>query len=562
MTPMDHDTVLLARIIEHTPIGIAILTPDRKIVFVNELAVHLLNRDRGALLGTSIDHYLVDRYGETRLQDLWPSVMIGKTREVTVGLARHGGEEIPCALTAFYIGGKDGLRDSAAVIFRDITHELAIADQLEKKTIEMAKMNTELIHSNIELKRLSAKKLNFLSIASHELKTPLTSIMGYSDLIVDDMKDRIDSGVYHMIESINRAANRLNNVINNILDVTRIEQKRLRLKPETLNLCRIAKDSIEDLVPVAAKRAISFNCTLGDKLPDFYGDRLRLQQVFANLLSNAIKFSPDRSAVDVSVTVEDGVRFHIFVKDHGIGIDVGEQKHIFDPFSEVGDVSKHSTDPVKFKGGGIGLGLSIAKGIVERHGGRIWVESPGVGMRPGEYPGSVFHILLPIRSEIEWDDLEKEQPPSAVTPGPIAQQTSAKAVLDSGKPSLLLIDTDSEAVEVTRMVLENTFDVLTAPTGEQGLLLAFQYQPPVILLDSSLPGLGGLRVCKILRSQEETRNAAIVFLSSKTESEKIEECFAAGANDFIVKPFRGTELIDKLWHLMMKRKTDSYPVVS
>jgi signal transduction histidine kinase/ActR/RegA family two-component response regulator len=560
--PIDQDVILLARIIEHTPIGIAILTPDRKIQYVNTLAVHLLNRERETLLGTSLDQYIIDRHGETRWQDLWPSVMIGKSREIKVGLSRHDSEDITCILTAFYLGGKEGHGDSAAIIFRDITHEIKIAEQLEKKNIEMAKMNTELIHSNVELKRLSEMKSNFLSIASHELKTPLTSIMGYSDLIVDDMKDRVESGVYRMIESINRAAERLNNVINNILDITRIEQKKLRLKPETLRLDNVAKECIEELAQVAAKRAITFNSFFADALPEFYGDRLRMQQVFANLLTNAIKFSPDGSAVDVSIITEDNVRFHITVKDRGIGIDTNEQKHIFDPFSEVGEVSKHSSDQMKFKGGGTGLGLSIVKGIVERHGGRIWVESPGVGVQANEFLGSTFHLLLPIRSEIEWDDLEKEQVPSVAALGTVSNAPATADVHDRGKPSILLIDTDREVVEVTRMVLENAFDVLTAPGGELGLSLAFQYRPSVILLDSALPGLDGLRICKILRSQDETRETPIIFLSAMMKPEEIEKCFVSGANDFIVKPFSGRELIDKIWQLMMKKKTDRFAVVS
>ena len=153
-------------------------------------------------------------------------------------------------------------------------------------------MNTELIHSNIELMRVSELKSNFLSIASHELKTPLTSIMGYSDIIIDNMKERIDGGVYRMIESINRAAGRLNKVINNILDVTRIEQKRLRLRPETFDIAHVARECIDELADVAARRGIMFNRNFDATLPQFFGDRSRLAQVFTNLLTNAVKISP------------------------------------------------------------------------------------------------------------------------------------------------------------------------------------------------------------------------------------------------------------------------------
>jgi two-component system, sensor histidine kinase ChiS len=544
---MDRDVALLARIIEHTPIGIVLLKPDRSIHYVNMLATHIFNAGREELLGAPVDRYIIDRPGAVPWREIWASIVEGQIYEEKIGLYRRDSEEISCALTAFYLGGKEGQEDSVALIFRDITHELKIAEQLEKKNIEMAKMNTELIRSNVELKRLSEMKSNFLSIASHELKTPLTSIKGYSDIIIDGMKDRIDAGVYRMIESINRAADRLHKVINNILDVTRIEQKRLRLKPEKFDIGAVAKDCIDDLTQLAAKRQISFQCLCADALPQFFGDRMRIHQVFTNLFTNAIKYSPDGTVVEASIVVEDNERFHITVKDSGIGIDKTEQGHIFDPFYEVADISKHSTDHAKFMGGGTGLGLSIAKGIVDRHGGRIWVESDGV--RKNEFPGSEFHVILPIRSEIGWDDFEKET-------GTALPQTPPLPTGEE-KPSILLIDGDREVVEIARMVLENAFDIIAAPSGEIGLSLAFQYRPIVILLDCYLPGLDGFRVCNLLRSQEETRNTPIVFLSNATAREDIEKCFACGADDFIVKPFSGKDLMEKIWQILMKKKEET-----
>jgi PAS domain S-box-containing protein len=550
---MDSDVGLLARIIEHTPIGIVILQPDRKIRYVNSLAANLFNADRETLLDSSIDQFIVDRRNEASWLDLWRRLTDGNAHEVRVNVARKESEEITCAMTAFHLGAREGQEDSVALVFRDVTHELKIAEQLENKNVEMAKMNTELIRSNVDLKRISEMKSNFLSIASHELKTPLTSIKGYSDIIIDGMKERVDPGIFRMIQSINRAADRLHNIINNILDVTRIEQKKIRLKPEKFSLTRLARDCVEDLAQLADNRKIVFKCLFGDELPEFFGDRSRLHQVFTNLFSNAIKFSPDGASVDVAIRVEDPDRFHITVRDHGIGIDKSEQKRIFESFYEVGDISKHSTDSIRFMGGGIGLGLSIAKGLVERHGGRIWVESDGV--REGAFPGSLFHVMLPIRSEMSWDDVEKT---TVVPENPDAGNVSSEAP-DQGtaKPPILLIDSDREAVEVARMVLENAFDVIHAPTGETGLCLAFQYKPSVILLDSALPGLDGFRICSILRSQEETRDVPVIFLSTATRADEIEKCFSSGGDDFIVKPFSGRELMDKLWRLLLKKKEEA-----
>jgi len=144
------------------------------------------------------------------------------------------GNDIICMVSAFYIANNEVLPDVLVWVFRDITSDILTAKEIEKQNVEMAKMNSELILSVTELKRVSELKSNFLSIASHELKTPLTSIKGYSDIIIDTMKDKMEANIYRMIESINRAADRLHRVVNNILDVTRIEQKKLRLNPNIL----------------------------------------------------------------------------------------------------------------------------------------------------------------------------------------------------------------------------------------------------------------------------------------------------------------------------------------
>ena len=549
---MDQDVALLARIVDNTPLGIIILTPGRTIRYVNTCAARIFNGTALTLVGSSMDRLIVDREGEPTWHELWSSIVEGKSREAKIVLSQQDGGEVTCILNAFSLGDAAGQNEAVALVFRDTTGDLKIAEQIEKKNIELAKMNAELIRSNVELKRLSEMKSNFLSIASHELKTPLTSIKGYSDIIIDAMEDRIDKGVYRMIQSINRAADRLHNVIENILDVTRIEQKKLRLRPEQFGLAAAARDCIDELAQMAKKRNIDFTCVFAESLPLFYGDRPRMQQVFTNLFTNAIKFSPDGSGIDVAISCEDHEHFHIIVKDRGIGIDKAEHKHIFDPFYEVGDIKKHSSDQIKFLGGGTGLGLSIAKGIVERHGGKIWVESEG--LRKDEYPGSEFHVVLPVKSSISWDDFEQE---TMVPDGGEAERPLLTASSIEKKTPILLVDGDREAVEAVRTGLGNVFEIIVAPTGEFGLSLAFQYMPSLVLLDAQLPGIDAFRVCSILRSQEETREMPIIFLSGVTTREEIEKYFAAGADDFLIKPFSGRELMEKIWQILMKKKSEA-----
>jgi signal transduction histidine kinase/ActR/RegA family two-component response regulator len=551
---MEKDCELYAQLIEKTPIGIVAATPEGVIHYINSYAGQLFNIASENMINHKIDAYLSVCRNGCVWEELWKQVVEGIVTETTLVIQPADREDIMCKVTFFGAGDSPEHPDFIALIFRDITHEIQFNNQIDQKNIEMAKMNTELIRWNAELKRVSELKSNFLSIASHELKTPLTSIKGYSDIIIDNMKDKIDSGVYRMIESINRAADRLHKVVNSILDVTRIEQKRLRLKPEMLDIGIVVKDSIEDLAQFSQKRGIVFNYKYSPALPQFYGDKMRTLQVFTNLFSNAIKYSPDGSSVDVSIELENNNQFHITVTDHGVGIDQDEQKNIFDAFYEIGNANRHHTDFSKFMGGGTGLGLSIVKGIVERHGGKIWVESTGV--RENEFPGSVFHIVLPMHAEIGWDDDETK---TLVVEHPDDDAVDLEEFTEriNRKPIILFIDSDREAVEIARMVLENAFEVLVAETGEAGLTLAFTRAPSVILMDSYLPTLDGYRVCRILRTQDETRNTPIAFFSAGTQHSEIQKCFACGADDFIVKPFSGRELVDKIWRLLMKKKEEN-----
>jgi len=461
-----------------------------------------------------------------------------------------------CTLNAFGVtdpAGRDGKLSEIVMLFRDVTEEENTAAQLERKNIEMAKMNSELLRSNSELKRVSELKSNFLSIASHELKTPLTSIKGYSEIIIENMKERLDPAVFRMIESITRAADRLHRVINNMLDVTRIEQNRLRLSPEQIDLVELANDCLGDLAQFSAQRGITFTCEFDEDLPAFYGDKMRMHQVFTNLFSNAIKYSPDNSNVLVTIRIDSGEGgFRIAVKDRGIGIDKQEQQNIFDPFYEVGKTTRHSSDAGRFMGGGTGLGLSIVRGIVERHGGRIWVESEG--MDTSTFPGSVFYITLPLEAKIHWDDDDTRKMRLPFAKEPMLEDEDVCLEDLDIKPKILLIDDDREAREITKVVLGSVFDIIATDCGEEGLNKAFTEDPALILLDLYLPGIDGVRVCKILRSQSETHDLPIAFFSAGTQNDEMQRCFAAGADDFIVKPFSGKELVDKVWRLLMKKK--------
>ena len=274
---MYNDLYLLARIVEHTPLNIIITDLDGRITYVNRFCQQTLGRDRGTLR----DQPVGPLFSPAAEGPAWPAIARklaeGGTFLCRLNVVAKDGDENLCDLAAFRIEGTAESPSAFVVTFRGVGQEVKYAEQIERSNVEMAKMNTELGRSNAELLRVSEMKSNFLSIASHELKTPLTSIKGYSDIIIDTMKDKLDAATFKMVESINRAADRLHRVVNNILDVTRIEQKRLKLRPEELDLAEVAAGCIEDLTQFSQKRGIVFECRVDKSLPSFFGDKMRIQ---------------------------------------------------------------------------------------------------------------------------------------------------------------------------------------------------------------------------------------------------------------------------------------------
>lgn len=545
---MESDTILLARILEHIPGSIIVTDLSGEIKYINASSVERLGFERDELRNAPVEDLIlgIEKKGS------WPYIkdVILKNGDNYSGetqLICKNKDPIICSTIGFCVRNEKNEPEEIVLVLRDISEEKRIAEELEKKNLEFSKINSDLIRSNQELKRVSEMKTKFLSIASHELKTPLTSIKGYSEIIIDNMKSKIDTSVFSMIESIDRAADRLHLVINNMLDITRIEQKRLRLKPEHVNLKETVEECINELSQFALRRRMSFRCNIKEGLPTFYSDKMRMHQVFTNLLSNAIKYSPDNSIIEVEIIVEEENHFHIIVIDHGIGIDKKELKKIFDPFYEVGSTSRHSTDAAKFMGGGTGLGLSIVKGIIERHGGIIWAESEGT--KTSEFPGSSFHVVLPLKSQIKWDDDETKRLKIKNIMG-LDRKKTKKTTPKDKKPTVLIIDDEKEALEISSMILQSSFDIITAETGEDGIRLAFENKPSLILLDTYLPGLDGYRICRILRTQDETKDLPIAFFSAATQDNEIEMCFASGGDDFIVKPFSSKEMLNKVNKLL------------
>jgi signal transduction histidine kinase len=249
------------------------------------------------------------------------------------------------------------------------------------------------------MEQLEKSKSDFISIAAHELKTPLTLMEGYSAMLREllEQKKIFDEHIFLLVDGMDSGSRRLREIISDMIDVSLIDNELLSLtfQPTWLYKTFIRVKEYYNEALQTRQISLEVHRFSGDEILNFF-DGERLFQAISNVVSNAIKYTPDGGRISVN-----GRRLQEFIEiviiDNGIGIDPHDQIKIFDKFQAVGEVALHSSGKLKFKGGGPGLGLPISKGILEAHGGRIWVESDGYDEKT--CPGSTFHLLLPIREE-------------------------------------------------------------------------------------------------------------------------------------------------------------------
>jgi signal transduction histidine kinase len=276
------------------------------------------------------------------------------------------------------------------------THLLDKAARLEIES-RIAYISKELVSVQQLLERLDRTKSNFISVAAHELKTPLTLIEGYTTMMRDTIEQSGQSQFDGLLVGMNKGVSRLREIIDDMIDVSLIDNNLLSLNFQQITLMHILNLLRGELAAsvMERKQKLEIKKFAGSDTW-LYVDSERLYQALRNVLFNAIKYTPDKGKISVDGRILPGF-IEVIVTDTGIGISTEYQTAIFEKFSQVGRPNLHSSGKTKFKGGGPGLGLPIARGIIEAHGGTIWVESEGYDEK--KCPGSTFHILIPIRTE-------------------------------------------------------------------------------------------------------------------------------------------------------------------
>ncbi len=248
------------------------------------------------------------------------------------------------------------------------------------------------------LERLDNTKTSFIQVTSHELRTPLTVLTGYSQMLMQNPTISNDSMLSQLVDGIYSGADRLHEIVNSMLDMIKIDSRALELNPEPLSVGLLMRNVAGNFKNTLRNREIDLLIDDLSELPPIVADQMALQKVFYQLLSNAIKYTPNGGSIHILGIAEPELKgIELVIVDSGIGIDPDQKELIFTKFYQTGEVALHSSSRTQFKGGGPGLGLAIARGIVQAHGGRLWAESSGYDEQC--CPGSQFHIWLPTVGE-------------------------------------------------------------------------------------------------------------------------------------------------------------------
>jgi len=358
-------------------------------------------------------------------------------------------------------------------------------------------------------------KSEFVSTVSHELRTPLTSIKGYTDLLIAEAVGQVNDGQRRFLNIVKSNADRLTALINDLLDISRIETGRITLHIDNLRMEDIVLEVANSMRQQIEEKGLKLVLNIAPNLEEVPGDRARLTQVLTNLVANAYHYTP-AGQITIALSPMDGA-VRVDVKDTGIGISTEDQLKIFDRFYR-------ANHPVVQESEGTGLGLSIVKLFVELHGGRVWVNS-----KLGE--GSAFTFILPTTG--------RELPP-----------TTAPQPAVPGK-KILVVDDERDILELLRHQLEKQgYQVVATSLGSAVVPMASREQPDLITLDVLLPDKDGFEVMRDLKANPQTANIPVLILSVVQDAES---GLQLGAVDYIAKPINEEHLLTTVENILARK---------
>jgi len=496
-------------LLEAAPDAILEVDSDGRIVLLNAVAEKVFGYTRAELLGQPMELLIPSDLRSRHEQHRSAYRFHPTTRPMGSGLdlyaQRKDGSRFPVEISLSPLKSEDGFRVSA--IIRDVTERKQAEQRIqalnESFTRELSTANQQLELRNREVERANRLKSEFLASMSHELRTPLHTIIGFSELLAEELEGPLNEKQKRFMSHIHQDSLHLLELINEVLDLSKIEAGRLELRLETFDLIAAVDEALSSAKALGAQKSIAIESHVPGGI-SLYGDRLRVKEILYNLLSNAVKFTPDGGKIRLEATLEPA-SITISIIDTGIGIAPDEHESVFNKFYQVGSTTKGVRE-------GTGLGLAITKRLVEQHGGKIWVES-----EPGK--GSRFSFTLPLMAQ-------------AVAP----QQRD--------KPLILIIDDELAARELLVSYLEPYgYQAAVATSSDEALRQAVELRPDAITLDLVMPGRGGWKLLHELRHTPQTSSIPILVISVLDEEQSV---LAMGASAYLAKPLKKDVFLKEL----------------
>ena len=542
-----------AHLIEATN-DMVLITDSAGLVSVfNERATEILGYTRQDLTGLAIGSLIKDDSWELIQKELDKKSVLTGYEAVVIGF---GFREFDARLNAIVLRDQDGNPSGSIFVLKNLTEERDLMKALEDKTKALEELNENLEKKvmerteefekiNRELERANQLKGRFISNMSHELRTPLNSIIGFSDVLLERTFGDLSENQERYVKNIFSAGKHLLELINNVLDIAKIEAGKYEMVYETFPIGTIADEVINIMMPLAENKFIEIVVSIGEGISDVTADKVKLKQILYNLLSNAIKFTPEGGKVGITIAMEENidgrypwaipelefVRFSIW--DTGIGIGPEDKEKIFDEFEQA-----DSTFSRKY--GGVGLGLALTKKLIELHGGNITLEST-----LGE--GSTFSFLIPVTSPVEPTKPEAVDAVSLNFPW-----------MKEEAPLILVVEDDLPTAELLTLHLtQSGYKVAHAFDGQEALEKAKNLKPFAITLDIMLPKKDGWEVLQELKSDKKTASIPVIIHSIVNNKEL---AFALGATDYLLKPLEKEALILKLEEITVVKGRKVLPI--
>ena len=439
----------------------------------------------------------------------------GRNTAKEASVLTKDGRRIPVSITVGPIFDESGNVIGAVEVFRDISKE------------------RELLES---IKRANALKDQFLANVSHELRTPLNSIIGFSELLKEQVIGPLNEKQLQYVQNILQSGEHLLSLINDILDLSKVEAGTLEVESVPINLKEVLQWGLFMQKERAKKHNISLNLDVDGEIGVVRTDPTRLKQILFNLLSNAVKFTPDGGSVSVKAKKLNG-EIQISVSDNGIGIPKDRIDDIFEPFVQLDSSLSRQYE-------GTGLGLALTRRLVELLGGRIWVES-----QLGK--GSTFHFTIPV----ELEKGKNGERRSIKIPIPKGKKVSA----EKREKVALIVEDDLNFASLLREYLEDLgCRTAIALSGEEGLRIARQLKPDLITLDIMMPVMDGWQFLEKLNEDEELRGTPVVIISVLHEEGK---GMTLGASAVLQKPIDRTSLMKALERAGLSKKEQAKVLV-